>query len=53
MTLSTAIWQRVQLGDDAMATRLMLVSLVLALIATAGAGMLARRSAAGRDRRRA
>jgi molybdate transport system permease protein len=44
LTLSTAIWQRVQLGDDGAALRLMAVSFALALAATAGAGMLARRT---------
>ncbi len=48
MTVATAIWQRVQIGDDAGATRLMAISLVLALIATASAGALARRGRAAR-----
>lgn len=43
-TLSTAIWQHVQIGDDAGAMRLMLASLALALGATAIAGLLATRS---------
>jgi len=43
LTLSTAIWQRVQLGDDEGAARLMAISFVLALFATAGAGLFARR----------
>lgn len=43
-TLSTAIWQQVQLGDDAGAMRLMAVSLALALVATLAAGLLARRT---------
>lgn len=43
-TLSTAIWTHVQAGDDAAATRLMVVSVILALGATAVAGWLTRRT---------
>lgn len=46
LTLSTAIWQRVQSGEDAEALHLMALSLALALVATALAGWLSRRQRA-------
>lgn len=43
LTLSTAIWQQVQMGDDASAMRLMTLSLGLVLTATMISGWLLRR----------
>lgn len=46
-TLSLAIFQRIQLGDDPGATRLVVVAVVLAFAATYGAELLQRRAERG------